>query len=516
MSAAMDSETTGEPSSVDPTLSNITKTENNSYTFSSTTDACLDFYVEVLQGTDRTHLISSITKAWEENPLLAVKLIFQLRDIRNGKGAIKEFHYCLIWMFYQHPLTLIHNLEYVPQHGYWKDLSWLIKFLLNDEVCISTGPQESQRTGYNDYETEVTYLLDELIRKRVDGIVGKRVWKRYLDNLSSNEAKKHAQERFQELSKIIHLERRNEAKLKRNGAKTIAKEKMSNFQKNHKHFSALYEKVINLFVSSLIRDKNFLLNDKSLPKTSLVGKWAPTIGNSIDFHTSLAKNIARALYLSTGHDDIKDHSEDFDKKAFIHYRKEFLTPLRAKIVVPEKCMSKRKWSEIEYERVPSVCMKRNKKHFLNKDHDRFNAFIEEAKSGIKKIASGALLPHEIVAQFVNEEHKELKTVVELQWNSYVENLQKSGIFKNALSVCDVSGSMNGDPMNVAIALSLLTAALSQPPFNNFICSFSATPSLHKVNQPTLEEKVLSLKQMEWGMNTNLQVYFSTHSYKLGL
>ena len=65
--------------------------------------------------------------------------------------------------------------------------------------------------------------------------------------------------------------------------------------------------------------------------------------------------------------------------------------------------------------------------------------------------------------------------------------------------------MNGVPMSVAIALSLLTAALSKPPFDSFICSFSETPSLHLVNQPTLREKVSFVQHMDWGMNTNMQV-----------
>jgi hypothetical protein len=214
-------------------------------------------------------------------------------------------------------------------------------------------------------------------------------------------------------------------------------------------------------------------------------------------------------------------------------------------------MSSKKWSNISYDRVASVSMKRNKEVFLKRDAERFGKYLEEVKAGVKKIASGALLPHEIIEQLIssydfqimsayqtesdsesetdNEEvdetfnqqnnqleqlkadrkidHKtnQLEQVAELQWASYVDNLKKSGVIDSALSICDVSGSMNGEPMNVAIALSLLTAALSKPPFDNFICSFSQRPSLHLVNQPTLKEKVSFVQNMDWGMNTNLQV-----------
>ena len=38
--------------------------------------------------------------------------------------------------------------------------------------------------------------------------------------------------------------------------------------------------------------------------------------------------------------------------------------------------------------------------------------------------------------------------MELQWKSYVSNLKASGVLSNALAVCDVSGSMSGQPMEV--------------------------------------------------------------------
>lgn len=38
--------------------------------------------------------------------------------------------------------------------------------------------------------------------------------------------------------------------------------------------------------------------------------------------------------------------------------------------------------------------------------------------------------------------------MELQWNSYVSNLKASGTLASALAVCDVSGSMSGEPMQV--------------------------------------------------------------------
>jgi len=430
-----------------PFPENITLTENASFTYSSTTSACLDFYFEVMQQTQNDQIVETLKKSWEEEPLVSLKLIFQLRDVRSGKGAVIEFHHCLIWLFHNHPGTLLYNLEYVAKHGYWKDLSWFIKFLLEEKVAMNKERQKRLRTSESSSEqVSIKYSLEEIIRKRIDGVVNKSVWKHYLKQLPDDGSRKNAQLKFKELSKAIHLERSREAKMKKKSMKAVSSVKLLNFKTLHRHFPAVYDKVVNLFASALKRDKEVLEKDKSLPKTALAGKWAPAIGGSIDAVTSLGKNIARSLYSMTFQRDPKESDLDYDKKAFIYYRKEFLAPLRASINVPERTMSMKKWTELDYQRVPSVCMKRNKKLFLKNDAERFSQYLEDVKSGIKKIASGALLPHEIIKQFmkpISSLPEELMTVGELQWKSYVENLKKSGLFESCLSVCDVSGSMSG-------------------------------------------------------------------------
>ena len=40
-----------------------------------------------------------------------------------------------------------------------------------------------------------------------------------------------------------------------------------------------------------------------------------------------------------------------------------------------------------------------------------------------------------------------------------------------------------------MALSLLVAEASAPPFNNIVCTFGATPKLHQIAGATLVEKV---------------------------
>ena len=55
----------------------------------------------------------------------------------------------------------------------------------------------------------------------------------------------------------------------------------------------------------------------------------------------------------------------------------------------------------------------------------------------------------------------LKTM-ELQWQSYVDNLKSVGSFSNALAICDVSGSMHGLPMEVLLLPLLFVTLIMQP------------------------------------------------------
>jgi len=75
------------------------------------------------------------------------------------------------------------------------------------------------------------------------------------------------------------------------------------------------------------------------------------------------------------------------------------------------------------------------------------------------------------------------------------------VFDNSIAIVDVSGSMEGIPMTVAIALGLLSCG----PWNeNQVISFSSTPKLHVTDiNSSLYDQVNTLKRIDWGMNTNV-------------
>ena len=112
--------------------------------------------------------------------------------------------------------------------------------------------------------------------------------------------------------------------------------------------------------------------------------------------------------------------------------------------------------------------------FRKHDEARYDQFLEECekeallppeertKKG-KRVSAGVLLPHKLVERAKSLEQKEDSPIssavseVNLQWLRLVEDTQASGKLPSALAVCDVSGSMYGEPMEVAVALSLTPA-----------------------------------------------------------
>nr|AAZ52775.1 hypothetical protein At5g43390 [Arabidopsis thaliana] len=186
-------------------------------------------------------------------------------------------------------------------------------------------------------------------------------------------------------------------------------------------------------------------------------------------------------------------------------RKEVLVPLHKALELPEVSMSAKEWNLLKYNRVPSIAMQNYSSRFAEHDSERFTEFLEDVKSGKKKMAAGALLPHQIISQLLNDSEGE--EVAELQWARMVDDLAKKGKLKNSLAICDVSGSMAGTPMNVCIALGLLVSELNEEPWKGKVITFSENPQLHVVTGSSLREKTKFVREMDFGINTDFQKVF---------
>jgi hypothetical protein len=59
-------------------------------------------------------------------------------------------------------------------------------------------------------------------------------------------------------------------------------------------------------------------------------------------------------------------------------------------------------------------------------------------------------------------------------------------------------------VQVAIALSLLTAEVTAPPFNRLVCTFSMRPELHLLQGSTLVEKARAASSLPFARPLTLQ------------
>ena len=99
-------------------------TENGAVAMKSTGSKVYDLFA--LGGAYRTRseedCILLFKNAWEEDPALAIKALFYLRDCRGGQGERRFFRICLNWLANERFTTVTANLANIPNMGRWDDL----------------------------------------------------------------------------------------------------------------------------------------------------------------------------------------------------------------------------------------------------------------------------------------------------------------------------------------------------------------------------------------------------------
>lgn len=221
---------------------------------------------------------------------------------------------------------------------------------------------------------------------------------------------------------------------------------------------------------------------------SLAGKWAPSENSKK--YPGLAKKIMKKMSLSP--------------KA---YRK-MLVSLRQKIDIAETHMCARKWTNIKYSQVPSVAMNNYKKAFRRQDETRFSQYIENVTNGSEKINASVLYPHEIVGKIIyNHLYIDAtdQKIIESQWKALPNYME--GNSRRLLPMVDVSGSMSGLPMEVAISLGMYIAERNDGVFKDCYLTFSQTPILQYICGNNLVERVRMMQNTNVGYSTNIYAAF---------
>lgn len=104
--------------------SNVTLTANGASTYRSTMTMVYDLFAmgAAMRGASDADCINLFKKAYEEDPTLALKCLFYLRDIRGGQGERRFFRLCIKWLAMNHEKEMENLIRFVPEYGRYDDL----------------------------------------------------------------------------------------------------------------------------------------------------------------------------------------------------------------------------------------------------------------------------------------------------------------------------------------------------------------------------------------------------------
>lgn len=115
---------------------NFTYTENGALTHKSTLSGLLDLFALGAAYRTRSDVdcIYLFQKAYEEDPIHALRCLFYLRDVRGGQGERRFFRVVTHWLANYDTAAMRRNLEYVPEFGRWDDLYEFIGTKLEEDA----------------------------------------------------------------------------------------------------------------------------------------------------------------------------------------------------------------------------------------------------------------------------------------------------------------------------------------------------------------------------------------------
>nr|XP_043629551.1 uncharacterized protein LOC122600841 [Erigeron canadensis] len=477
-------------------------TENNSATYISSQNPCLDFFFHVVPDTSPQDVINRVQSAWAHDPLTTLKLICNLRGVRgSGKSDKQCFYIAALWLHHNHPKTLANNVANFVEFGYFKDLLEILYRIVKGHDVREKQKHDwlAKKMAKGRGVARKRYFLSKKKKREETKEAGGR------DTERAKRRESVSREERVEANKVRMEEEKERAKALRREKEVRMVGKANDMYNSDMNYKYLHDKV-SLYFAICLKSDIDMLNSGDKMKISLAAKWCPSVDSSYDKALLMCESIGKILYPRNGDLELEGLDEvTYVIKVKNRLRKEVLVPLHSALMLPEVYMSAKEWSLVCYERVASIAMKKYTDIFLHRDNKRFREYLENVKAGDAKIAAGALLPHDIIRSLNRGSGAGI--VAELQWKRMVDDLLNKGKLTNCIAVCDVSGSMSGTPMEVSVALGLLVSELSAEPWKGHVITFSQSPELHLIEGRNLRSKTEFIRNMDWGFNTNFQRVF---------
>jgi len=266
---------------------------------------------------------------------------------------------------------------------------------------------------------------------------------------------------------------------------------------------------------------------------SLCAKWAPREGKGNANDQTLVKELAAALF--------PQMSKMSQRLAA--YRK-MLSKLNKRIDTVEVKMCAGDWEEIKPAVVPGRALDKYRAAFLNETlhkvprgsvyRPRFEPelrhpddevrmacrehfqehFAAAARGEVTLKGADTVYPHEVIKkilgsyrydQYYGEAPNLSQGEHDLilgQWRGFVEKGREGGALRDCIALCDFSGSMDGVPKMVSMALGLLIAEVSG---SNKFLTFDTDPKWHQMRpEQTVIDRVAALGSVGQGLSTDFQ------------
>ena len=221
---------------------------------------------------------------------------------------------------------------------------------------------------------------------------------------------------------------------------------------------------------------------------SLLGKWLKSENTSSKESRILASKTRVLLGLSSK-----------------EYRK-MLSELRAKIDIIETKLTMRSYEGIDYTKVPAIAGLKYRKALYDNDYIRYSKFLEQLTSGEIKANIATISPYELVRAALKRNLEQYeKNLLNSMWRDLPDYINNNA--ENNIAVVDTSGSMSGNPINVAVSLGIYLAEKSTGAFKNHFITFANKPELVELLGDTFCEKVRNIIKASWGMSTNIEATF---------
>jgi len=258
---------------------------------------------------------------------------------------------------------------------------------------------------------------------------------------------------------------------------------------------------------------------------SLVSKWLPREQSSFGWlYQPFATDYFNNYLLSAR---TPEQKRSATLKCKTDYRK-LMSLLNNHLDTTQIKMCDRKWADVNFHNVTSITMSKQQKAFFNTtkefkqrstDIDRITC-ANNLKSHLEKMTTGGgeikgkrvgmvdftkqakiLLDKQIHQLDDAEFHSQRKLEVSLLNSQWRDNSSQSASLDKMVAMVDLSGSMEGAPMDVAIGLGIRIAEKSS--LGKRVMTFSTTPSwVNLEHADGFVSCVEAVKRSEMGLSTN--------------